>query len=112
MRICILTLALGCSILSIVWSAHEPKTLTLEGETTLHVGELAVLHIPPDRGYSHFDGNTGAGEVLVLVRRSRGKVLYRAVRPGPGTIVIGPDVPRGECISCATLHYFITVVPK
>ena len=112
MRICILTVALGCSILSIVWSADKPTTLTLEGDTTLHVGELAVLHIPPDRRYSHFDGNTGAGKVLVLVRRSRGKVLYRAVRPGPGTIVIGPDVPRGECISCATLHYFINVVPQ
>jgi len=112
MRICILTLALGCSILSIVWSEDKPKTLAVEEDTTLHVGELAVLHIPPGRRYSHFDGNTGAGKVLVLVRRSRGQVLYRAVRPGPGTIVIGPDVPRGACISCATLHYFITVVPK
>jgi hypothetical protein len=112
MRGCILLLALGCLISRDAWSAEKPVLLTLEGRTTLHVGELAVLQIPPDRRYSHFDANTGAGNVLVLIRRSRRTALYRAVRPGPGTIVIGPDVPRGECISCETLHYFITVVPQ
>jgi hypothetical protein len=110
MRICLLTFALGCLISSNVWSADKPTPLTLEAETTLHVGELAVLNLPPDRRYSHFDGNPKyAGNVLALVRRSRGKALYRAVRPGPGSIVIGPEVPKGECISCATLHYFVTV---
>src|SRR5260221_8886317 len=110
MRIHVLTVALGCLIATNVWSADKPSALILEGNTTLHVGELAVLNLPPDRRYSHFDGNPKyAGDVLVLVRRLRSKVLYRAVRPGPGTIVIGPDVPRGECISCATLHYFVTV---
>jgi hypothetical protein len=112
MKICILALALGCLISSDVWSANKPTTLALEGNTTLHVGELAVLQIPPDRRYSHFDGNTGAGNVLVLARRSKGRMSYRAVHSGSGTIVIGPDVPKGECISCATLHYFITVVPQ
>jgi hypothetical protein len=38
--------------------------------------------------------------------------LYRASRLGPEVIVISPDVPNGECISCATLHYFINVVSQ
>ena len=112
MRVRVLTLALGCLIPNNAWSADMPIPLTLEGRTTLRVGELAVLQIPPDRRYSHFDGNTGVGNVLVLVRRSRRTVLYRAVRPGSGTIVISPDVPRGKCISCATLHYFMNVVAQ
>jgi len=112
MRVRSLLLAFGCLISSEARSADKPAPLTLEGRTTLRVGELAVLQIPLDGRYSHFDGNAGAGNVLVLVRRSRRTALYRAVRPGPGTIVIGPDVPRGECISCATLHYFINVVPQ
>ena len=64
------------------------------------------------RRYSHLDGNAGAGDALVLVRHLRRTTLYRAVRPGQETIVIGPDVARGECISCATLHYFITIVAR
>jgi hypothetical protein len=112
MRVRLLLLALGCLISNDAWGADKAIPLTLEGRTTLRVGELAVLQIPSDRRYSHFDGNTGAGNVLALVRRSRRTALYRAVRPGPGTIVISPDVPRGECISCATLHYFMNVVAQ
>jgi hypothetical protein len=112
MRACGLLLAFGCLLSSDAWGAGRPTPLTLERRTTLRVGELAVLQLPPDRRYDHFDGNTGAGDALVLVRRSKRTTLYRAVRPGPETIVIGPDVPRGECISCATLHYFIMVVAQ
>ena len=103
-------LALTCLISSDVWSADKPTTLALDEMTTLHVGELAVLQIPADRRYSRFRG--GNTERLVLVRRSRHSVLYRAVRAGRDVIVISPDVPNGECVSCATLHYFITVVPQ
>jgi hypothetical protein len=49
--------------------------------------------------------------VLARVRRSRRDVTFRAVRRGSGVIIISPDVPNGECISCATLRYFINVVP-
>ena len=105
----ILPLALGCLISSDSWGANEPIILTLEGRTTLHVGELAGLQIPQDSRYSHFQ-NTVAGDVLTLVRRSKGNALYRAARPGNETIIVSPEVPNGECVSCATLHYFITVV--
>ena len=41
----------------------------------------------------------------------RGELVYRAVRPGPATIILSPDVPDGHCISCETLHYFVRVEP-
>lgn len=49
---------------------------------------------------------------LVVVRRSKDSVLYRAVRQGADSMVLSPVTKPGECISCATLHYFITVIPK
>jgi hypothetical protein len=109
MRVCRLLLAFGCLILSEAWSADKPAPLTLERSTTLRVGELAVLQFPTDHRHSHFHG---VGNALVLVRHSRRTALYRAVRPGYETIFVGPDVPSGECVSCATLHYFITVVAQ
>lgn len=108
MRVCGLLLIFGF----LLWSADKPIPLALEGNTILHVGDLAVLEIPTDRRYSHFDGNTEVGNALTLVHHSKSTTLYRAVRPGQETIVIGPEVPRGECISCGTLHYFITVVAR
>lgn len=92
--------------------ADKPVELIVEGRTTLRVGESAMLRIPPDRRYAHFRGSVAAGSALALIRRSGRKVLYRAVQPGNSVIIIGPEVPRGECISCATLHYFVTVVPQ
>jgi hypothetical protein len=111
--VCILLLACGGVISSDAWGADPRIPLTLDGRVTLHVGQLAVLQIPADRRYSHFDGNLGeAGNVLMLVRRSRRTALYRAVRPGTGTIVMGPDVPKGECVSCVARHYFFDVVAQ
>src|ERR1700676_2726036 len=110
---CILALALGYLISGHVWSADKPTTLVLEETTTLQVGELAVLHIPLESRYSHSSGTGGAWrDVLTFVRRSKRDVTFRAVRPGLGVMIITPDVPNGECISCATRHYFINVVPQ
>ena len=93
--------------------ADKPTPLILEQNTTLRVGELAVLEIPSDLRSSRFHGNTGAGNALMVVRHSGYTTLYRAVRPGEQTILIGPaDVLRGECISCRTLHYFVTVAAQ
>jgi len=110
MRVRSLLLAFGCLISSEARSADKPAPLTLEGRTTLRVGELAVLQIPADHIRSHF---SGAGNALVLVRHSRRTALYRAVRPGDETILLGPSLPqRDHCVSCATIHYFITVVAQ
>src|SRR5438128_6244950 len=114
--ICILAVTLGCLISSEVRSADKSITLVLEQTTTLHVGDLAVLHVPSDRRYlrsASGEGPSGAWrDVLALVRRSRRAVTFRAVRSGKGLIILSPDVLNGECISCATLHYFIEVVSR
>src|ERR1700674_1078438 len=85
--------------------------LVLEQRTTLQVGQLALLSVPSDHRY----GIDSEGSALVLVhgKRGRNQVWYRAVRPGLETIVLGPvDIPSGHCISCLTLHYFITVTSR
>jgi hypothetical protein len=111
--VCILALVFGCLIPSDVRGADKPIRLALEQTTTLHVGELALLHIPSDRRYLRPKRPNGAwSDVLALVRRSRRDVTFRAVRPGKGVIILSPDVPNGECISCATIHYFIEVVSQ
>jgi hypothetical protein len=83
------------------------KTLALEDRTTLQVGELAALPIPSDHRYRI----VSAGNVLAIIRRSKYRAVFRAAHPGLETILLSPDVPNGECISCATHRYFITVVP-
>jgi hypothetical protein len=85
--------------------------MALENTTTLQVGEVAVLHIPSDRRYLHA-ANGAWRDVLALVEQSERDVTFRAVHPGSGVIIISPDVPDGECISCATLHYFVKVVSQ
>jgi hypothetical protein len=79
--------------------------LVPEQQTTLRVGESAVLRIPSDHEYSI----ASTGDVLVPVRRSQVGVIYRAVQPGQQTIVLNPHVSQGDCVSCASHHYFITV---
>jgi hypothetical protein len=108
---CILAVIIGCSNSSEVRSAPKPVTLALEQKTTLHVGESAVLRIPSDRRYLR-SANGAWRDVLALVKRSGRDVTFRAIRPGKGVITISPDVPNGECISCATLHYFIEVASQ
>jgi hypothetical protein len=79
-----------------------------EQQTFLRVGDSAVLRIPSDHEYSI----VSAGSALVPVRRSQIGVIYRAARPGQQTILLNPHVSEKECVSCATHHYFITVVPR
>ena len=85
-------------------------TLALEQQNTLRVGDLAELRIPSDHRYSYSGVGGAWNNVLVLVRHSRRSVMYRAIKPGPGVIIVSPNVPNGQCISCAMLHYFITIV--
>jgi hypothetical protein len=89
---------------------NDPTLLKPEDTTTLHVGDLAALTIRSDGHYSRFPGSTGNS--VILMRRFGESLIYRAVRPGPDVIVVSPNVSEGECISCATVHYFIKVVPQ
>jgi hypothetical protein len=109
--VCILVLAFGCLIPRHVLGADKPIRLALEHTTTLHVGERAVLHIPSDRRYVR-SADGAWRDLLVLANQSGRNLTFRAIRTGMGVIIISPDVPDGKCISCATLHYFITVVPQ
>jgi hypothetical protein len=89
-------------------------SLSLEQHTTLRVGEMALLSIPSDRRYDHYADPKARidgvwKDVLDVVRHSKRKVIFRATHPGSGVLLLSPDVPNGECISCATLRYFITV---
>jgi hypothetical protein len=111
---CILAVTIGCSISSEIRSAAQPITLAREKRTTLHVGELAMLHMPSNiyRRYLHSGPDGAWRDVLALVKRSGRDVTFRAVRPGKGAIIISPNVPDGECISCVTINYFIDIVSQ
>jgi hypothetical protein len=112
--ICILAFTVGCLLSRDAQSAAKPIVLAAKQTTTLHVGELAVLHMPSDvyQRYLH-SGPDGAWlDTLALVKRSGRDVTFRAVHPGRGVILISPDVPDGGCISCVTIHYSIEVVAQ
>jgi hypothetical protein len=112
--VCILAFTLGCLLSRDAQSAATPITLAAKQTTTLHVGELAVLHMPSDvyQRYLH-SGPDGAWlDTLALVKRSGRDVTFRAVHQGRGVILISPAQPDGSCISCVTIRYFIEVVSQ
>ena len=80
--------------------------------TNLRIGELAVLHLPANRIYRDATIQGAWEDVLVRTVHSEDDTVFRAVRPGPGCIVVTPDVPAGDCISCVTLHYSVQVSPR
>jgi len=97
--------------------------LQLEDWTTLHVGEIGAL---PAVGNAECGSGchkaTGSLSInaapanLERVKRlrqpGRDLYLYRAVSPGNATFVLSPSgIPKRHCISCATIHYFVTVIP-
>ena len=75
----------------------------------LHVGEIATVELSADRKLTG-----SAGDALSLARQRKGRntttFVYRAVQPGNYVFLTAPEVPNGECISCVTVHYFVTVV--
>jgi hypothetical protein len=85
--------------------------LRAEQPVTVHVGDLAAIRLDSDR---HYDLGS-AGDSLKLIRRAEERrttiYVYRAVAPGHHTFVLTPRDPGPDgCISCVTVHYFITVV--
>ena len=108
----IFTAALGIAAMLVSVGARGDQVryvrLALEDRTTLQVGQLAVLPIPIDHQYSI----DGAGNALEQIRHSKHTIVYRAARTGSQTIILTPEVANGECISCATRHYFVTIVAQ
>ncbi len=81
-----------------------------EQPTTLHVGENAVVQVSEREGVI---GSAGSSLVLLKRTHQRGVTiyLYRAVKIGNHTLVVAPEhLQNGQCISCVTYHYFLTVV--
>ena len=98
---------------SSVLSGCKPiAELQPEQTATVRVGDLAALRVDSARGYSVGSDDDAA---LTLVKRAeeRGTTVYvyRAVAPGQHTFVLTPrDSGPDRCLSCVTIHYFITVV--
>ena len=80
-----------------------------EDRATLHIGETVALRVP-----TTYSAIGGAGGALLLrkknVRRDGIVYVYRAVRPGNQTFVAAPQTQTGECVSCVTVHWFVTVI--
>src|SRR5207248_1442421 len=70
-----------------------------------------AIHIPSNQRYSV--GSAQSALVPLRQFRQRGEVVYlfRAASTGNDAFVLTPvGIPNGECISCVTVHYFVTVV--
>ena len=106
-RFGLLAFIVALLVASTARSADVPLQIEAEQTTTVRVGQLAVLQVPADPIYSPSEINGAWRDVLTRIRRSGRAVTFRAVRAGSGVIILSPNVPDGECISCKTLHYFI-----
>jgi len=81
-----------------------------EEPARLHVGDVAVVRVASSRHY--FVGSAGTALMLLKRTEERGITVYRyrAVAPGNQTLVLTPRDPGPDgCISCVTVHYFISV---
>jgi hypothetical protein len=95
--------ACGGSLASVRLQPEEPATL--------HVGEIAAVHVPSERHYTI--GSAGSSLVLMKQEQQQGTTIYfyRAAEIGDQTLVATPGgLGPGQCISCVTVHYFIKVI--
>jgi hypothetical protein len=102
----VLVLAASCS----VFPGCSP-TLQPEQPATIRVGDLATVRVDSARHYSL----ASAGDALTLLRQGEEGTttlyVFSGAAPGQATLVLTPRDPGPDnCISCVTLHYFITVV--
>jgi hypothetical protein len=89
----------------------KPVQLKVEKRNTVHLGQIVTLRLPSARPYLV----EATGSALVAIRpahrRSTRLYQYRAARPGDETILVVPaNLPPRHCISCVTIHYFVTVL--
>jgi hypothetical protein len=94
--------ACGGTLASVRLEPEEPATL--------RVGQVAAVEMRADR---YMVGSAGSSLTLVQQQQQRGATiyLYRAVAPGNQTFVATPREPAPDgCVSCVTVHYFVTVI--
>ena len=92
-------------------SVSASVQLAPDERTIVHLGEIAALPVPPNHGSP---GLTQTSMALVSHARRHGREVYfyRAIAAGNETFVVTPvGLLDGQCISCVTVHYFVTVVP-
>ena len=82
-----------------------------EKDSELHLGQSAAFSVPSNGDYSV----GSAGTALVLIKQQQKEAntvyFYRAAAIGPQTIVATPKDPGPDgCVSCVTVHYFVTVI--
>jgi hypothetical protein len=99
------------SLMLVAACATLPASVPLipEERTTLHVGQIGAIHVPSNQRYTV--GSAQSALMPLKQLRQRGEVvyLYRAVSAGNDTFVLTPvGIPNGQCISCVTVHYFVT----
>jgi hypothetical protein len=102
------------SVLLTTSCAGVPTSVPLvpDERTTLHVGEIGALYVATSPHYSVGSAQSALVPVKKLQQKDGAVYLYRAVATGDDTFVLTPDgIPNGQCISCVTRHYFVTVVP-
>lgn len=98
-------LSLGCG------ATLGPVALRADTATTLHVGEMAVVHVASDRPFSLGFAGQALTFVKVEQRGSTTAYVYQAAAVGQDTIVATPREPGPDgCVSCVTVHYFVEVI--
>ena len=107
-RVAFVTALVACSSAC----ARTPAFVQLQPEdpSILRVGDVAAVHVAAERQYSI--GSAGTSLVLTERKEERGTTVYfyRAVATGHQTLVLTPRDPGPDgCVSCITMHYFVTV---
>ena len=98
------------TVICLCTGCRSVAELQPEQPATVRVRDLAAVRVDAGRHYAvGSDGNS-----LTLVKRAEERkttvYLYRAVAPGHQTLVLTPRDPGPDgCVSCVTVHYFITV---
>jgi hypothetical protein len=93
-------------------ACRSVTSLQPELPAQIRVGDIAEISV--DRA-PHYSMNS-AGTSLTLVKKKTEQgassvYVFRAVTPGQQTFVLTPrDSGPDGCISCVTVHYFVSVV--
>jgi hypothetical protein len=92
-------------------SCRSIAKLEPERPATIRVGDATEVRVDSAQHYQV----GSAGDSLTLIKRAEKHgttaYVYRAVAAGRQTFVLTPrDAGPDGCVSCVTVHYFITVV--
>ena len=93
-------------------NSSQPNNVQLKAEkrTFVHLDQTVTLRLPSVRSYNV--RTFGHALVAVNLGNQGATTLhqYRGTHPGDETILVVPaNLPPRHCISCVTVHYFVTV---